>query len=346
MKDIKIYFLGNKLGHSIHKLIPTNLTNKRRNEESSFHSVEGLKRTHFINKADILFFRNRGATTSDKAFKSLSKRVNDSKLIINDIRSFLNYDSKDRSFEIWKKNNLQCPNHISFSLNEMNESIHMEKMINQFLERYKKILIRTNNETGSNGLYVTQKKEEIPNIISTLKNRVNSLKLHRKDTKIMCVEYIQSKSTNNSNNLYRVHILFDQILSYYVTTSTRDEFHNADMTMDDLETFISENKKFQSILPNIKEDLIKAVKLLGSNIGAIEFFLVNGKPCFLELNPIWGGHASRNGFGDKAVMNYLKKNKQILLTEIPNIFKWLDYKTYYADMYSLIKKNYLENFNL
>ena len=78
----------------------------------------------------------------------------------------------------------------------------------------------------------------------------------------------------------------------------------------------------------------------------IEFFLIDDKPCFLELNPIWGGHASRNGFGDKAVMDYLKKNKQILLTEVPNIFKWLDYKTYYADMYSLIKKNYLENFNL
>ena len=55
MKDIKIYILGNKLGHSIHKLIPTNLTNKRRNEESSFHSVEGLKRTHFINKADYKY---------------------------------------------------------------------------------------------------------------------------------------------------------------------------------------------------------------------------------------------------------------------------------------------------
>ena len=116
-----------------------------------------------FNSRNILFFRNRGATTSDKAFKSLSKRVNDSKLIINDIRSFLNYDSKDRSFEIWKKNNLQCPNHISFSLNEMNESIHMEKMINQFLEKYKitnSLIISDKNSKSK----IIKSARNIPNI--------------------------------------------------------------------------------------------------------------------------------------------------------------------------------------
>ena len=227
----------------------------------------------------------------------------------------------------------------------MNELLNMEKTINKFFEKHKKILIRTNNETGSNGLHIIKNKEEIPNIISILKNRVNNLSSKRKDTKLMCVEYIENKSLNSSNNLYRVHILFNRILSNYVTTSTRDEFHNADMTIDDLETFILENRKFQDILPNIQDDLIKAVKLLGCNIGAIEFFLVDGKPCFLELNPIWGGHASRNGFGNEEVMSYLNKNKENLLNKIPNIFKWLDYRTYYADMYSLIKKIYLENFN-
>ena len=126
MKDVKVYFLGNKLGHSIHKIIPTNMTNKRRCEENAFFELDGIKKTHFINRADILFFRNRGATTTDKTLLSLSKRIMDNKLIINDIRSFLNYDSKDRSFEIWKKNNLRCPDYLSFSLNEINESTIVE----------------------------------------------------------------------------------------------------------------------------------------------------------------------------------------------------------------------------
>jgi len=345
MKNLKIYFLGNKIGHSIHKFIPTNLTNKRRGEEDAFLDLEGVERTHFINKSDILFFRNRGATTTDKVFDSLSSRVLNNKLIINDIRSFLNYDSKDRSFEIWKKNNLKCPNYISFSLKDFNESNDIENQIYEFLEKYKKILLRTNNETGSNGLYVINKKEEVPEILLILKERILTLAPKRKDTKLICVEYIEQKTSGNSNNLYRVHVLFDKILSYYVTTSTRDEFHNADMKKNDLDSFISENKKFQHLLPRIEDELIKAVKLLGCNIGAIEFFLLDNKPCFLELNPIWGGHASRDGFGDKEVMDYINKNRETLSKEIPNIFKWLDYKSYYTEMYSKIKDFYLENFN-
>ena len=70
---------------------------------------------------DILFFRNRGATTTDRVLASLSNRVLDDKLIINDIRSFLNYDSKDRSFKIWNNNNLRCPDYLSFSLDEINK---------------------------------------------------------------------------------------------------------------------------------------------------------------------------------------------------------------------------------
>ena len=52
-KDVKVYFLGNKLGHSYHKLFPSKMTNKRKYEESAFFELDGIKRTHFINNADI-----------------------------------------------------------------------------------------------------------------------------------------------------------------------------------------------------------------------------------------------------------------------------------------------------
>jgi len=171
MEDIKIYFLGNKLGHSIHKIIPSNITNRRRCEKEAFLNLDGIKRTHFINKADILFFRNRGATTTDKTLYSLLKRIDDSKFIINDIRSFLNYDSKDRTFKIWKKNNLKCPDSISFSIDEINNNSDYLEKIYQFQQKYNKILLRTNNETGSKGLYVVEQKTQIPDIISTLKKK-------------------------------------------------------------------------------------------------------------------------------------------------------------------------------
>ena len=341
-KDIKIYFLGNKLGHSYHKIIPSKITNKRRDEEEAFYELKGIRRTHFINNADILFFRNRGATTTDSMANSLSNRVNDSKFIINDIRSFLNYDSKDKSFSIWRENNLKCPDYISFTLDEAQTTTSINK-IKEFIKTYGKILLRTNNETGSKGLFVLDDPDKINEIIIKLKNRVASLIQKRKDTKIICVEYINPKYDDNLHRLYRVHILFNKVLSYYVTTSERNEFHNSDMSIKDVETFVSANAEFQDILPKINDDLIKAVKVLGCNIGALEFFLVNGRPCFLELNPIWGGHASRGGFGDKEMMNYLELHKDTLIKNIPNIYRWIDYRSYYTKMYSIIRDYYRDS---
>ena len=318
------------------------MTNKRKFEEHAFSNLKGIKRTHFISNADILFFRNRGATTTDRMLGSLSNRVNDNKFIINDIRSFQNYDSKDKSFSIWIDNNLKCPNYISFTLDEIETSDTINK-IKEFQKKYGKILIRTNNETGSKGLFVLEESDGINKILSILKSRVASLIQERKDTKIICVEYINPKHDDNLHRLYRVHILFDKVLSYYVTTSTRNEFHNADMKLNDLDTFISANIEFQNILPTIRDDLIKAVKVLGCNIGALEFFLVDGRPCFLELNPIWGGHASREGFGDKEMMNYLELNKNTLIKDIPKIYTWLDYRSYYTKMYSIIRDYYRDS---
>ena len=114
------------------------------------------------------------------------------------------------------------------------------------------------------------------------------------------------------------------------------------MRIKDVDPFISSNENFKSLIPDIKDDLIKAVFSLGCNIGALEFFLINKKPYFLELNPIWGGHASRYGFGDEEMMNYIYSNKNILSKKVPNIYQWLDYKSYYAMMYSTIRDYYLK----
>ena len=174
--------------------------------------------------------------------------------------------------------------------------------------------------------------------------KVNTKIKSAKDSKFMCVEYINIDSENNYNEVYRVHILFDKVLSYYIATSKKKQFHQADMGMDDLDRFIEVNCKFQKILPKIKQKLISAVKYLGNNIGAIEFFLINNEPCFIELNPMWGGAAGRGGFGNNEMKEYINSNKSKLYSEIPNIYNWLDYKNYYKNMYEIINQHYEDNF--
>ena len=346
-KNNKIYFLGRNQGHSIYKLFPTKIEAKRPQETEALNSLNCIKRTYFINKANILFFRNRPEKTTSHDIDTLIRRTKsiNNKLIINDINSFYNYDSKNRAFKIWDDNNLLCPKHISFSNNQIkNNILQVIKEIELFLIKYGKIIIRTNNETGSLGLYIIENKNDITKVLKILKNRVNSKINFSKDTKIMCVEFIKPNNQDNYHNLYRAHILFDNILSYYVSTSTKDQFHNVDLSFSDIHRFININHDFQSILPSIKDKLISAVNVLGNNIGAIEFFLINNEPCFIELNPIWGGYASRFGFGNQNMMNHLYENKSKLFEKIPNVYHWMDYKKYYQKMYKIINNHYEQKF--
>ena len=56
----------------------------------------------------------------------------------------------------------------------------------------------------------------------------------------------------------------------------------------------------------------------------------------MELNPIWNGHASREGFGNKEFQKYLNDDRTNLKKTIPNIYNWLDYAKFYEKMYDEI----------
>ena len=345
-KKIGIYFLGRTQGYSIHKFFPSKIENRRRFEDLGFYSVEKIKRSYLKINSNILFFRNKPEKTTDKIVQSLTKELinTDKKLIINDIRYFYNYDSKDRAFKIWEDSKLLCPKHLSFSYEDLHNRLAVIKKITKFLNVNKKIILRTNNETGSLGLYVIENSNEIHPILDKLIIRMKEILKTKKDTKIICVEYLETKDKDGYRDLYRVHVLFDKIICSYVSTSKENILYNSLMSKEEINRFIKKNHDFNRILPKIKNEIIKSVSVLGNNIGAVEFFLIDNKPYFIELNPMWGGHAARNGFGNNEMMEHLLNNKNKLINKIPNIYKWLDFKDFYKNMYSEIRDYYYKNY--
>jgi len=345
-KNLNIYFIGRRQGHNYYKYLPSKIENLRKYEEIGFNNTDYLYRTYFKNSSNIIFFRNKPEKTTDSIVKSLNKELLNikNKLIINDIRSFYNYDSKDLTFEIWTRSNLFCPNFLSFSKKDLNKKNDALIKIANFLKIYKKIILRTNNETGSRGLYVLDNENQIELILKKLKKRMNHLLNDRNDTKIMCVEYVETKDCKGYRDLYRVHVLFDKIICYYVSSSKQNILYNSLMSKQDIDRFIQKNHDFGILLPKIKNEIIKSVKVLGNNIGAVELLLVDNKPFFIELNPMWGGHAGRHGFGDSEMMKYLLTNQDDLIKKIPNVYKWLDYKTFYKSIYSDIRDYYNEKY--
>ncbi len=338
-KPSKIYMLGRKQGIIPFSYPNGRLENSRLDEVAGFKQSANTKRIHFSSASDIIFVRNKPESTNDACYQRINRKlqkIRDNKIIINDINAFYNYDSKDRSFSIWEKNGVKSPAYIV--LQKDKQSGNYNKSIEQLLkfkEKYKTILLRTNNETGSRGMVILNENTEVSEILKIIDNldqRVQKRIKRRNDTKIIAVQFIDTKSDDGFYTIYRAHVLNDEVLSYYGLPSKKLSFHARDLKIEGMEKFISTNQELGKIMDERKLDklLFKAMNSLGCNLGAIEFFLVNGSPIFLEINPMWGG---KHVFGNQEFNNYLLKNKKTLQKEIPMIYKWLSSKEYYQYFY-------------
>ena len=340
-----IYFIGRYTGHGLYKILNLYKENYRPYEIEGIKKSPNIQITNNINKADIIMFRNKPEKTNDnhlKKFNSILKRYGKNKMIINSSNSFYNFDSKERSYQLWRDNGLNAPDFIAFDYTDIktNENQVIES-INQFVKKKNKIFLRTNNETGSKGMFLITYKHSYQDIKKCLKKlyyRLSKISKNRSDSKLLAVEFLNIKNEDYIN-LYRAHVIKDKIICFYVISSTKNQFHCKDMTMENLDEFIKANSDFNNSLKTDKKismEITKSLKVLNMELGAVEFFIINNKIYFLELNPIWNGHASREGFGSKEFQEYLIKNQSILKQTIPNIYKWLDYSNFYRSMYDEI----------
>ena len=322
----------------------SHLENRREYESEGLRdATDAIIQTRWIKKADVIWVRVRPEHTTDRERAIIEKylqRHRDKVPIINDIAVFDHYDCKDRSFQLWKKLGISCPDFISIDENSISENSEENIVsISKFIEKYGKIFLRTNNETASLGMHTLtseSQRNDIEHALLSLKDRLMNQRKTRSSTKIMGTEFIQSSKNSDYQDLYRVHTLFGNILSFYSVTSKKEIFHNVDMDERDMSRFIDLNEDLCNRMNSLREIVLNAVKALNCNLGAIEFFLVNEKPVFIELNPMWGGHASIHGFGNERMRTYLIENRKILEKRIPNIYNFMDRRSYYKKLYEII----------
>ena len=349
MKKSKIFFIGRKQGFGKRRLRLSHLENRRMDETHGLKAAhDSIVQTRFISSADSIWVRVRPEFTTDKEVERIDRRLKpyrNSKTVINDVAFFHNYDSKDRTFELWHDKGIPCPDFLSLSLSEAENNIEdtVDK-INKFVAKHGKVFMRTNNETAANGMFLLDEESSAEFIVEKMHGLVQRCKNfidNRKDTRIVLVQFIKPENKDGNIDLYRVHLLLGNILSYYVVTAKLDIFHNCDMDARDLDRFIDLNRSISKIVEKHKSIILEAAEVLGCNLGAVEFFVKDGRPVFLEFNPMWGGQASKVGFGNAQIQDYLYENRKDLIEQIPNIYSFLDYKNYYKILFESIH-NYCE----
>ena len=350
VKRSKIYFIGRKQGFGKRRWRLSHLENRRYKESEGLKEVSHrIVQTRFMSLSDSIWVRVRPEFTTDKEIACINRRLEpyrEIKTIINDTSCFYNYDSKDRTFGIWKKKKIPCPAFLPICPIDADNDIESTvNRIREFIDENGKVFLRTNNETAAKGMFLLDRDTSLQEITEKLKTLISRCKYflqQRKDTRIVLVQFIKPETDQNFNDLYRVHILLGRVLSYYAVTADLNVFHNCDMDLNSLNRFIELNISISEIVEKHKDKIIKASEVLGCNLGAIEFFIRDGNPIFLEFNPMWGGQASKIGFGNTKFQSYLLKNKTQLSEKIPNIYSFLNYRNYYKNLFKNIHSHCTE----
>ncbi len=287
--------------------------------------------THNIEEADIIWFRPKSEIISSLNYDEWSTILeeNKDKVILNHIKDYKNYDSKDRSYAIWKKNGLCTP--------ECRVAEDFDTVLDM-LKKYQKICLRTNNEATGNYMTIMDRrimKEGYIRAVFNLLSEVRKFSIKgtllkdqrrlgeeetykatrgkREDTKVIAVEYL--KTPKGMKYLYRMFVVGDVIVGGYGLASARDNIHVRDVRIKDVEHIMKSNIRLAELMEDevFCEQVKRAVSSLGVEIGAVEFYEIDGRPHFVEINTNWASATAYDdveGYGDARLNAWLKENRE------------------------------------
>ena len=251
--------------------------------------------------------------------------------------NFYSIDNKDITFDIWGKNNVKYPDFCLLYSNDIQKSI--EKII-EMLSTKESILLRINNRTGGTSMIKIDQTTSQDTMITKLDSLISKTLDYQKtrpQTNIMAVEHINNGS-EKYNHSFRAHVLVNEVVSYYVGISKNLVVSMSDLECDDLDEFVRANTKLIQLMKDakFKKKIINAVTSI-TNIGAIDFLLIDNEPIFLEINPVWMGNFFEKNFGNNSILLDWFYNKPELAKIIPNIFEFKSPVQYWENFYTLLQ---------
>ena len=108
-------------------------------------------------------------------------------MVINDVKDFYNVDNKDITFNIWKNNDVRCPDYCVLNPLDIDESI---EQITTMLSTKESILLRINNRTGGTAMKKIDSNfanKDIVRLVEKLSTKVLDYRKARVHTNIIPV---------------------------------------------------------------------------------------------------------------------------------------------------------------
>ncbi|MDR0985361.1 MAG: ATP-grasp domain-containing protein [Mycoplasmataceae bacterium] len=185
---------------------------------------------------------------------------------INNSASSRLCDDKSALFELLNKNHISSVPHFYF----MNPNSpwfiksNWQLKIKQLFSKYKKIVIKPNNGTGGNDVYLTTSESQLHKYVSNIFSKHDSLAVS---------PYLEIK------NEYRLIVLNNKVLLTYKKDRQHNEWrHN--LQLGAKPQIISDNK----ILNKLTPIALKVINLINISFCSIDIVEVENKYYILEVN--------------------------------------------------------------
>jgi hypothetical protein len=274
--------------------------------------------------------------------------------LINSPEGFINVQSKDEAFRLWKKNNINCPNYFTF--------ISIREFFSKFEDRNIEypFLIRLNNDVGGSGSYLVKNKFDLcKNLIRLIRDfRNHKRKNIGISTKMICVEYINTINSKEGVNVsYRIHVSGNKIISGYARISDSKDWVaiTGKFTREKSDIWLKYNMICEELCRENEKEICKAVQSLNLNCQGVDLIIENGsnKLYFIEVQPTYASGYAEFGYcgyyppfynpSYPELVKFLIEEKKYLMEKIPNYYNnWLDKKTHF----DLVYKNLAEYLNV
>lgn len=280
--------------------------------------------TFEIDKADTIYTRPVAELVTDERRKYIQNFLaqHEDKKIVNHIDRFLDHDSKDRSFAIWRANGIQCPHHRICS---------NEKDLKDFIAKYGAALLKINNGAeGKHTYYVNEKHVNNATLkLNKLLLVVRGQKRERSDSKILLVEFIGSANGNHCQ--CRSFVVGNKVICSYalgMQTFAGRAFQK------DFKQFVQQNVVLENLLekPGTESEITRAVSLLGCDTGAVDYIIVDNQIFFLEVNAFWGMGRSTFPFVPSWVEE-MQSSIETLRLKIPHACARFDIEWFWKEFY-------------
>lgn len=248
----------------------------RLGEEEFLETYEKEVYTFDVDDANAIFVRPVAEFTTDRRRCEISDflQKHPNKKVINHIDRFLDHDSKNRSFDIWRRNGIKCPNYkICRDVSDVEE----------FGKLHDYVLMRTNNHAEGRHKWFLEN-----HTINTQARRwlhTAEQEEERSDTRMLLVEFLGPPNGDHCH--CRSFVVGEEIIcSYALGMETR----NGKPLLREFKRFIDQNVRLEHMLqdPDNIHTIVRASTLLGCDTSAVDYIIIDDNIYFLEVNAFWG----------------------------------------------------------